>query len=133
MRPHITPLPKTGLTARADWTICIVWLNRKMANTTTMKAATTRAIVFAVLGIAALRSIVSTISPVLQQSLPKAHLLLVTQRARLKKSLSHLFPSLLWAVPRRTPDGLSCATDRNVGFIHGTRPLLATGSSARRL
>jgi hypothetical protein len=30
---------------------------------------------------------------VLQQSLPKAHLLLMTQRASLKKSLSHLSPS----------------------------------------
>ncbi len=55
MRPHSTPLAKTGLTARADWTICIVWLNRKMANTTTMKAARARTIFFAVLGITAFR------------------------------------------------------------------------------
>ena len=55
MSPHITPLPKTTLTPRADWTMCIVWLNRKMANTTKMKAATARAIFFAVLGMTVLR------------------------------------------------------------------------------
>jgi hypothetical protein len=62
MRPHSTPSPKTTLTARADWTICIVWLNRKMGNTTKMKAATTKAILFAVLGMTALHLLVSTFS-----------------------------------------------------------------------
>ena len=61
MSAHMTPLPKTGFTARADWTICIVWLKRKMVNTTRMNAATSRAIFFAIRGITALHRLVSTI------------------------------------------------------------------------
>jgi hypothetical protein len=37
------------------------------------------------------------------KSVPKAHLLLVTQRARLEKSISHLSPSPFWAAPSSSP------------------------------
>ena len=41
---HITASPNTGFSERADCTICVVWLNRNTANTSTMNAATVRAI-----------------------------------------------------------------------------------------
>jgi hypothetical protein len=96
MSPHITPFPKTTLTDRADWTICIVWLNRKTVNTTIRKAETAKAIFLAVLGITALRPIVSTIlARSAAKSVPKGSFAIGDAEARLKESLSHLSVALL--------------------------------------